>query len=76
MSGWMVKVTGSGETASVRWFAAGESEPKRALILVNDAIKGDPPRDLIETIRQLSPETMQHLGVSAGEVREVPISNP
>lgn len=76
MNGWLVRVTVPGEPPSVRLFAVAESEPKRALFLVNTAVNGSPPRDRIETVKELSSTALEGMGLKSDEVRDVTDSPP
>jgi hypothetical protein len=71
MNGWIIKVTKTAEDQTPRYFAAAESDPKRALILVNETIKASPPRDRLETVREVTSEKLSEYGVATGQIKDV-----
>lgn len=76
MGGWIVKITKAGDFTSPKLYAIAETDPRRALFLVNQAANGSPPADRVETVRELSSDAVQNLGLAPEEVRDVTANPP
>ena len=76
MGGWVVKITKAGDFTSPKLYAIAEPDPRRALFLVNKAANGSPPADRVETVGEISSDTIQHLALSPEEVRDVTANPP
>lgn len=76
MGGWVVRITKAGDFTTPRLYAVSEPDPRRALVLVNEAASGSPPEDRIETIGELSSAVIQVLGLTPNEVRDVTANPP
>jgi len=76
MGGWVVKITKAGNLTEPKLYAIAESDPRRALFLVNQAANGAPPADRVETVNELSSDAVQILGLAPNEVRDVTANPP
>jgi len=71
MDGWLIKISGWQEPATpVRFFAAAETDPKRALIAVQK-LTNAAPQLRVETLGPLSSETIRKLGLEAGNALDL-----
>jgi hypothetical protein len=70
MSGWLIRISGWDTPEPVRLFAAAESEPRDALVAVQNAT-GAAPKLRVETLGQLSLQTLRALGLEPGQVRDL-----
>jgi hypothetical protein len=76
MSGWVVKITKAGDSTTPKLYAIAEPDPRRALFLANQAAKGSPPEDSVETTGELSAAEIRDLGLAPEEVRDVTDNPP
>ena len=76
MNGWVVKITKAGDFTVPKLYAIAESDPRRALFLVNQAVNGSPPQDRVETAGELSADEVRHLGLAPNEIRDVTADPP
>lgn len=70
MDGWLIKITGWEGEGPIRLFAAAESDARFALIAVQK-VTDAAPKLRVETVRQLSSQTIRKLGLEAGQVLDV-----
>lgn len=76
MSGWVVRITKAGDFNTPKLYAIAESDPRRALFLVNQAVNGSPPADRVETVNEISSDSVQSMGLAPDEVRDVTANPP
>ena len=67
MSGWLIKVTDWDNSEPARLFAVALGEPHEALVAVQK-LTGAAPKLRVETVGQLSLQTIRLLGLDAGQV--------
>jgi hypothetical protein len=70
MSGWLIKIIGWEKPEPVRLFAVAESDPRDALVAVQK-VTDAAPRLRVETVGQLSPQTIRLLGLEPGQVLDL-----
>jgi hypothetical protein len=70
MEGWLIKISGWEKAETVRLFAAAESNPRAALVAVQRAT-GAAPKLRVETVNQLSEQTLRELKLERGQVCEL-----
>ena len=70
LSGWLIKVYGWQEPGAVRLFAAAETDPRLALIAVQNVTDAAPTLR-VETVGQLSSQTIRRLGIEAGQALDL-----
>jgi hypothetical protein len=70
MSGWLIRISGWEKPEPVRLFAAAESDPRDALVAVQN-VTNAAPNLRVETIGQLSPKTLRTLGLEPGQVLDL-----
>jgi hypothetical protein len=70
MNGWLIRVSEWEEPGSVRLFAAAESDPRAALVAVQN-VTAAAPRLRVETLGQLSRQTFRRLGLEPGQVLDL-----
>jgi hypothetical protein len=72
MTGWLIKIGGWEGEEPVRLFAAAEPDARLALIAVQKMTDAA-PKLRVETVGQLSSQTIQRLGLESGEARDLTI---
>ena len=72
MTGWLIKVSSWQEEGPIRLFAAAEPDPKLALLAVQKVTDAAPTLR-VETVGQLSPQTVQLLGLEAGQALDLTV---
>ena len=70
MDGWLIKVSGWEGQGPVRFFAAAETDPKLALMVVQK-LTSAAPKLRVETLGQLSSQTIHKLGLEAGQALDL-----
>lgn len=70
MSGWLIRITGWETLDSVRLFAVAESDPRAALVAVQK-VTDAAPKLRVETVGQLSPQTVRRLGLEPGQALDL-----
>jgi len=70
MNGWLIRVGGWQGEGPIRHFAAAEPNPQLALIAVQK-ITDAAPKLRVETVGQLSSETIRKLGIEAGHALDL-----
>ena len=74
MSAWLVRIVDWGEPGAeptpIRLFAAAESDPREALIAVQN-VTNAAPRKRIETVGPLSAQTVRKLGLKPGHALDL-----
>jgi len=70
MDGWLIRITGWDKPDPICLFAAAESDPRAALVAVQKAT-GAAPQLRVESVGQLSQQTLQALGLETGQVRDL-----
>lgn len=70
MSGWLIRISGWDTPEPVQLFAAAESDPRAALVAVQEVTEAA-PKLRVETVGQLSPQTISTLGLEPGQVRDL-----
>ena len=70
MGGWLIKVGGWENTEPVRLFAAAESDPRAALVAVQNVTQAA-PKLRVETVGQLSAQTIRTLGLEQGQALDL-----
>jgi hypothetical protein len=70
MNGWLIKISGWNEPTPIRLFAAAESDQRVALVAVQN-VTNAAPKERVETVGPLSPETVRKLALERGQVLEL-----
>jgi hypothetical protein len=70
MSGWLIKISGWEGPEPIRLFAAAETDPRAALVAVQNVTDAAPKRR-VETVAPLSPQAIRKLGLEAGQVLDL-----
>jgi hypothetical protein len=70
MNGWLIRIRGWETPEPIRLFAAAESNPRAALVAVQKAT-GAAPKLCVETIGQISTQTVRELKLEPGQVRDL-----
>ena len=70
MSGWLIKISGWEGPEPIRLFAAAEIDPRAALVAVQNATDAA-PKQRVETVAPLSPQTIRKLGLEPGQVLDL-----
>jgi hypothetical protein len=70
MNGWLIRIRGWEAPEPIRLFAAAESSPRAALVAVQKAT-GAAPKLCVETIGQISTQTIRELKLERGQVRDL-----
>lgn len=70
MSGWLIRISGWETPEPVRLFAVAESDPRAALVAVQRVTEAA-PRLRVDTVGQLSAQTLRTLGLEPGQVRDL-----
>ena len=70
MNGWLIKVSVWEGQGPIRLFAAADTDPKRALMAVQKLTNGA-PKLRVETLGQLSSQTIRKLGLEAGNALDL-----
>lgn len=71
MDGWLIRITGWEKQDQIRLFAVAESDPRAALVAVQKATGAVPQQLRIESVGQLSSQTLHALGLETGQVRDL-----
>jgi hypothetical protein len=70
MNGWLIRIRGWETPEPIRLFAAAESDPRFALVAVQRTT-GAAPKLRVETVNQISAQTLRELKLERGQVRDV-----
>ena len=77
MSGWLIRIAEWDRPGLVRdkpeplrLFAVAESDPRAALVAVQNATDAA-PKQRVETVGQLSAQTLRTLGLESGQVLDL-----
>ena len=70
MSGWLIRITGWQQQGQIRLFAAAASDPRDALVAVQK-VTDAAPKLRVETVGELSSQTIRLLGLEAGQVLDL-----
>jgi hypothetical protein len=70
MSGWLIRITGWERPEEVRLFAVAASDPRDALVAVQK-LTDAAPRQRVETVGQLSEQTLRLLGLEPGHALDL-----
>jgi hypothetical protein len=70
MNGWLIKISGWGDPTPVRLFAAAESDPRAALVAVQN-VTNAAPKLRVETVAPLSEQTIRKLGLVPGQALDL-----
>jgi hypothetical protein len=70
MGGWLIRITEWEKSDPVRLFAAAESDPRAALVAVQN-VTDAAPKLRVETVGQLSLQTIRLLGLEPGQVLDL-----
>lgn len=70
MSGWLIRVSDWDNNGPVRLFAAGDGDPRAALVTVQK-LTGAAPKLRVETVGELGAETLRLLGLAPGQARDL-----
>jgi hypothetical protein len=70
MDGWLIRISGWEGQGPIRLFAAAETDPRAALVAVQNATN-DAPKRRVETVGQLSPQTFRRLRLKPGQVLDL-----
>jgi hypothetical protein len=70
MSGWLIRITGWEQQEPVRLFAVAASDPREALVAVQN-VTGAAPKLRVETVGQLSPKAIRLLGLEPGQALDL-----
>ena len=66
MNGWLIRISGWETPEPIRLFAAAETDPRAALVAVQN-VTNAAPKLRIETVGPLSSQTIQTLGLEPGK---------
>jgi hypothetical protein len=70
MSGWLIKISGWEGEGPIRLFAVAEPEPELALVVVQK-VTDAAPKLRVETVGQLSSQTIRQLGLEPGQALDL-----
>jgi hypothetical protein len=70
VNGWLIKISGWEKPEPVRLFAAAESEPRAALVAVQN-VTDAAPKMRVETVGPLSLQTIRKLGLEPGQALDL-----
>jgi hypothetical protein len=70
VSGWLIRVSGWETPEPVRLFAVAAADPRAALVAVQK-VTDAAPKLRVETVGQLSEQTIRTLGLEPGQVRDL-----
>ena len=70
MNGWLIRISGWETPEPIRLFAAAESDPRAALVAVQN-VTDAAPRLRVETIGPISMQTFRKLGLESGQVLDL-----
>lgn len=70
MNGWLVKISGWDKPERVRLFAVAESDPREALVAVQNATDAAPALR-VDTVGQLSADVLRALDLARGGTRDL-----
>jgi len=70
MNGWLIKISRWQGEGPIRVFAAAEPDPRLALVAVQ-TMTSAAPQLRVETVAELSSETIRQLGLEAGQARDL-----
>ena len=70
MNGWLIKISVSEGQGPIRFFAVAETDPKLALVAVQK-LTNAAPKLRVETLGQLSSQTIHKLGLEAGQALDL-----
>ena len=70
MNGWLIRIGVWEGEGPVRLFAVAENDPKRALAAVQK-LTNAAPKLRVETLGQLSSQTIRKLGLEAGQALDL-----
>jgi hypothetical protein len=70
MGGWLIRISGWDKPEPVRLFATAESDPRTALVAVQN-VTDAAPKLRVETIGELSPQTLHTLRLEPGQVLDL-----
>jgi len=66
MNGWLIRISGWETPEPIRLFAAAETDPRAALVAVQNVTKAA-PKLRVETVGPLSSQTIRKLGLEPGQ---------
>jgi hypothetical protein len=70
MNGWLIRISGWDKPEPIRLFAAAESDPRAALVAVQN-VTDAAPKLRVDTVGQLSLQTLHKLGLESGQVLDL-----
>jgi hypothetical protein len=70
MNGWLIRISGWDKPEPVRLFAVAESDPRAALVAVQN-VTDAAPKLRVETVGCLSLRTIRKLGLEPGQVLDL-----
>jgi hypothetical protein len=70
MNGWLIRISGWDEPEPIRLFAAAESDPRAALVAVQN-LTDAAPKLRVETVGPLSFQTLRRLGLEPGQALDL-----
>jgi hypothetical protein len=70
MNGWLIKIIGWEGEGPIRLFAAAETDPRAALVAVQN-VTNAAPKLRVETVGPLSLQTVRKLGLEAGQALDL-----
>jgi hypothetical protein len=70
MSGWLIRISGWELPEPIRLFAAAESDPRAALVAVQN-VTDAAPKLRVETVGPLSSQTIRKLGLEPGQALDL-----
>jgi hypothetical protein len=70
MSGWLIRISGWEKPEPIRLFAAAESDPRAALVAVQN-VTDAAPKLRVETVGPLSSQTIRKLGLEPGQALDL-----
>jgi hypothetical protein len=70
MNGWLIRISGWETPEPIRLFAAAESDPRAALVAVQN-VTNAAPKLRVETVGPLSLQTFRKLGLEPGQVLDL-----
>ena len=66
MNGWLIRISGWETPEPIRLFAAAETDPRAALVAVQN-VTNAAPKLRVETVGPLSSQTIRKLGLEPGQ---------
>jgi hypothetical protein len=66
MNGWLIRISGWETPEPIRLFAAAETDPRAALVAVQN-VTSAAPKLRVETVGPLSSQTIRKLGLEPGQ---------